>query len=162
MLLHAFNTELTVRGSYHFYSADPLTTGRFTEEELAQYETRLTDTTQQTRVSDQNATYLVQTLAGRLLQADAVSGLATAPVRFELRAALAHELGTRWRGQLSYTFAEYVPTQGRGHVLSTKWTFRASDTLRFWAALAAQRDLPLAPSVPTTEALATLGAEYSF
>jgi hypothetical protein len=170
MLLVKDDTELSARGSYFLYSADPLTTGRFTEEELLRIEDGFLASAQRLGADLATTTRNMLFLEERMVQADAVGGFASAPVWVEARLSVAHRFSRLIKGQLSYTFDRYVPTQGHAHILSTKWTFRTGDHLRFWGALAVQRDEPLDrpaeraegdPS-PQTYGLATFGLEYSF
>ena len=152
-------TELSVRGAYYAYSQDPLTAGRITEEERMALERRFATQIARSGAEDVLAAYLLQTLGGRLLEADAVSGLPTAPLHWEARASATRRFGERWRGQLAYTYARYVPSQGYGQVISTRWTLRASEAIELWMALALQIDAP--ENAPRTGAgLLTVGAQF--
>lgn len=157
----AWDWELSARGALYLYSSDPLQAGRFTEEELAELERRFAFALQREGVNEALARYALQTLGGRLLQADAASGLPAAPVQWELRLGAARYFGSRWKGQLSWLYARYVPTQGTGHVLSTRWTFNATDEVRLWSALSLQVDVPEGER-PISAALATVGGEVRF
>lgn len=153
-VLFRLDTELSLRAGYFLYSGDPLTTGRYTEEQLGQIGQSLV----RLAGSLDNFLRVVELVEGRLNQADAVSGFAAAPIWFELRAQLSHRLNRAVKGQLSYAFDRYVPTQGYAHILSTKWTFRVSEAFRFWTALALQRDEPW----DEASGLFSLGGELSF
>lgn len=159
--LLGFATELSLRGSLSLYFGDPLTAGQITRDELevlagfAQTQARSRD------LSDQLAQYLFQSLSGQLLQANATTGMPAAPTWFELRPGVAHSFGLTVRGEVTYTFIRYVPTQGMGHVLSTRWSYQPLDALRLWGALAVQRDL-LPDAEGLSSVLATLGVQYTF
>ncbi|MBI3182229.1 MAG: hypothetical protein HYZ28_08805 [Myxococcales bacterium] len=173
LLLWKLDTELSIRGSFFWYSKDPVIAGRFTEGCFAEQSSA--DATQGSACSNA-ALLLSQAMAanhlleGRFSQADAVSGFASAPVLVELRASVTHRFSSLVKGQLSFTFDRYVPGQGYGQVLSTKWTLKPSEAWRIWAALALQRDEPLddprsrTPSdpKPMSSGLLTVGAELSF
>lgn len=153
--------ELTAHGTYVTYSADPLTAGRFTEEELALLESRLVGAAREAGLRFEEIARHLELLEDRLVQADAVSGYAAAPLWFELRAGVSYRFGAGVRGQLAYAFDRYVASEGFAHVLSTKWTFRLAEAWRAWAALALQREVPQ-NAAPASYGLLTLGAEFSF
>ncbi|MFZ5470986.1 MAG: hypothetical protein ACOZIN_16280 [Myxococcota bacterium] len=160
-LIYRGDTDLSLRGSYFTYSANPLTAGRFTEAELRLVQDKLANAALEAGARLERILAGLELLDSRLLQADAVSGFAAAPIQFELKASLSHRFHRRVRGQLSYVYDKYVPTQGQAHILSTKWTFKLAERLRVWGALALQRDMPV--EAPAEAAgLATLGAELSF
>ncbi|MGQ0507489.1 MAG: hypothetical protein ACT4TC_19470 [Myxococcaceae bacterium] len=99
----------------------------------------------------------------RLLQADAVSGLASAPLLFEIRGQAVHRFSSSLRGQLSYTFTRYVSNEGSAHIVATKWSVRLWKRWRFWAAVAGQYDV-LHDSEGATSSfngLATFGIELA-
>lgn len=149
--------ELSMRGALYLYSQDPLTAGRLTQDELQAIEARV-----QRQLSMREgplAQYLLQTLGGRLLEADAVSGIAAAPVQAEGRLIAARRFGTRWKGEVSWTLVKYVPTQGLAHVPSVRATFRPTERWRLWAAAAVQVDLP-EDKPRSTAGLGTFGVEY--
>lgn len=169
LLVLAADTELSLRAGYSLYSKDPLTAGRFTDEQLAGIERLLLlQAWEAGRLAE--ALRNLELLEGRILQADAVTGFPSAPVWLDLRVSASHRFNRVVRGQLSYAFERYVPTQGYGHVLSTKWSFRVADSFRLWTVLALQRDEPLdhperrtaEDPLPETSGLLTLGAEVSF
>ncbi len=159
------DTEVSLRGTYFWYSSDPVTAGRFSDEQLEAIGARLAPLV--TRVAD--PLRAIDLVATRLYQADAVSGFTSAPIQVESRLTLSHRFGSRLRGQLAYTFDRHVPGEGFSHVLSTKWTVRLTDALRAWAALAVQHDEPLdQPELrqmddprPSRSGLLTVGAEVS-
>ncbi len=100
-------------------------------------------------------------MATRLSDVNATSGLPSAPAQFEVKPSLTYRFSAKVRGQLSYLFTRYVPGQGHGHVLATRWSFRLGEPFRLWAAVALQADVPES-SDPVYTGLATLGAEYTF
>jgi len=163
-----YATELSLRGAYYFYRGDdPATAGRISQAEIDAILSELRapatsfGTALQTQLADATSEYLYNEAGGRILAADAVSGLAAAPLLFEIRPAIAHRFTSWLRGQLGYGFERYVPGQGYAHVLSTRWTVRPSDSFRFWSALALQLDF-LPGSAPRPSGLLTVGAEYTF
>jgi hypothetical protein len=153
-------TSLSLRGSYGHYTADPLSAGRFTDEELDALGDRLLASTE-TLAGERVAEQIAQRLGGRLMQLDAVSGLPSAPVWFDARLSVAHTFFERWRAELAYAFLRYVPTQGHGHILSTRQTVSLSRTWRLWAAVAGQWDVLEGGGVDS-EILGTTGVELSF
>ncbi len=78
-----------------------------------------------------------------------------------MKPSVTYRFNATVRAQLSYAFTRYVPGQGHGHVLGTRWTFRLGEPLRLWAAVAVQSDVP-EDGKPVYTGLATLGAEYTF
>jgi hypothetical protein len=160
-LIWAMDTQVSLRGSYALYSSDPLTTGHYTDAQLEQLQGRLLQASQRTLLRDRSLRATLETFAQRLYQADALSGLPTAPVLFDLRVRVTHAFGRRLEGQLGYTYTAYVPTQGLGHLASTKWTVRPVDRVGFFAALSLQWDV--IPSAPVSRtALASLGLDFRF
>ncbi|MDQ3262329.1 MAG: hypothetical protein M3Y59_01515 [Myxococcota bacterium] len=156
--------ELSLRGSYFLYSGDPLSLGRISDEEISAVVGRIDryyDTTlARTELSRQLAESFANTAGGRLLQADAVSGMAIAPLQFQLRPGVAYRFNRILRAQLGYAFEKYVPGEGVTHVLSTRWTVRATELLRCWASAALQLDRP--QDAPGNQALlVSVGAELA-
>jgi hypothetical protein len=159
------NWELGLRGGLYLYSEDPLSAGQFTEEEQQALAERYA------RVAEDRALQgdflkrlyrdLGSTVASRLTDVNSVSGLPSAPARFDVKPSVTYRFSSKVRGQLSYAFTRYVPGQGHGHVLGTRWTFRLGEPLRLWAAMALQSDVP-EDTEPLYTGLATLGAEYTF
>jgi hypothetical protein len=82
-------------------------------------------------------------------------------VRFDVKPSVTWRINSTVRGQLSYAFAQYVPGQGVGHVVSTRWTVRLGEPFRLWASVALQVDV-LPEATPLRTGLGSLGAEYSF
>lgn len=163
MLLLGSGTELSLRGTYvHYLGDDPLTAGRVSEEELSWLSTAFSRGLAYAQfygLSELVATFIQA--HGKLLMADALSGLASAPVRLEVRPSIQHRFTSWLRGQLGYTYDRYVPTQGASHLLSTRWTFSPGDAWSLWVAVAVQWDLPEGyPGM--TSGLLTLGAEVTF
>lgn len=143
-------TELSVRGSYFVYSEDPLIAGRFTEEQLRRAQAFF-------KPGPGQALLLQQAL----ITADAVSGLQTAPVWFDLRASLSHRFSEALRVQLGWALIRYVPTQGRAHVPSVRAVWSVAEAVDLWGAAALQVDVP--ESAPRTSSLlVTLGAQVRF
>ncbi|HYH95220.1 hypothetical protein [Hyalangium sp.] len=161
-LLLGAHWELGLRGGLYLYSDDPLSTGQFSEEEqqaLAERYAQVGDDRplQRTFLEDLYRD-LGSAVAGRL---GTVTGLPSAPARFEVKPSVTWILNSTVRGQLSYAFTGYVPGQGHGHLLATRWTFRLGEPVRLWASVALQVDVP-EESDPFRTGLATLGAEYTF
>jgi hypothetical protein len=103
----------------------------------------------------------LQQATNRLMAADALSGLSTAPIWFELRPSMEQRFSRWLKGQVSYTYDRYVPGAGQAHVASTRWTVTFSQHVQSWAAVAAQLDMP--GSVPAKlYGILTLGVEVSF
>jgi hypothetical protein len=157
------DTQLQLRGSYTFYSADPLQVGAVSAGELLVVDAvvqRYVDVSKYYGLNAEYGSFLQQT-ANRLMAADALSGLSSAPIWFELRPSVQHRF-TRWlRGQVGYTYNQYVPGAGRAHVASTKWTVTFSKHFQSWVAASAQLDVP--GTVPAkVYGILTLGVEVSF
>lgn len=162
VLLLGPDTELSLRGTYFHYLGDPLTAGRVSQQELDALSaafSRGLALAQFYGLSELMATFM--RAHGKLLMADALSGLASAPVKLELRPSIQRRFTSWLRGQLSYTYDRYVPTQGAAHLLSTRWTFSLGEAWRLWAAVALQWDLPEGYT-GRTSGLLTLGAEVTF
>lgn len=161
LLVLWLDTELSLRGSHALSSRDPLTVGQLTAAQLdaafAEETGRARDTT--LRLRERNRIELVR---AELAGASAAEGLLTAPILFDTRLALSHRFGSRLRGQLSYAFTRYVPSQGATHVLGTRWSLRLAEGWRAWAGVSLQRDLFEDGGPPDTAGLLTLGGEYSF
>jgi hypothetical protein len=161
-LLLGAHWELGLRGGFYLYSDDPLSTGQFSEEEQQALAERYAqvgdDCPLQRTFLEELYRDLGSAVAGRL---GTVSGLPSAPARFDVKPSLTWILNTTVRGQLSYAFTRYVPGQGHGHLLATRWTFRLGEPFRLWASVALQVDVP-EESDPFRTGLATLGAEYTF
>ncbi|WP_224245578.1 hypothetical protein [Hyalangium gracile] len=157
--------ELGLRGGLYLYSDDPLSAGQFTEQEQQALAERYTqegeDRALQRAFLERLYRDLGTSVAGRLAEVNVVAGLPSAPVRFDVRPAVTYRFSSKVRAQLSYGFTQYVPGQGHGHVLGTRWTFRLGEPLRLWAAAAVQSDVPEAAD-PVYTGLLTLGAEYTF
>lgn len=156
------DTQLQLRASYTFYSRDPLQAGAVTERELLvvdEYLHRLIQASQYYGLTEQYASFLQA--ANRLLAADALSGLASAPLWFELRPAVQHRFTGWLKGQVGYAFDRYVADAGHAHVLSTKWTVTFSDHFKTWAAASAQLDVP-GTVPPQLYGILTLGGEVTF
>jgi hypothetical protein len=157
--------ELGLRGGLYLYSEDPLSAGQFSAEEQQALAERYAQVGEDRPLEREYVERLYRdlgtTVAGRLAEVNAVTGLPSAPVQFDVKPSVTWRINTTVRGQLSYAFARYVPGQGVGHVLSTRWTFRLGEPFRLWASVALQVDvLPEAP--PLNTGLGSLGAEYSF
>jgi hypothetical protein len=157
--------ELGLRGGLYLYSDDPLSAGQFSAEEQQALADRYAQVAEDRELE---ATFVEQlyrdlgaVVAGRLTEVNAVSGFPSAPARFDVKPSLTYRFSTAIRGQLSYAFTQYVPGQGVGHVLATRWTFRLAESFRLWAAIALQADVPEDGSSLRT-GLATLGTEYTF
>jgi len=156
------DTQLQLRASYTFYSKDPLVVGAVSDQELLALDEilrRLIQASQIYGLNEQYAAFLGA--ANRLMAADAVSGLASAPVWFEVRPSVQHRFAGWLRGQLGYSFDRYVPTQGYAHLLSTRWTVIFSDHVRTWVAAAAQLDVP-GSMRPKLQGILTFGVEVTF
>lgn len=157
--------ELGLRGGLYLYSEDPLSAGQFTEEEQQALAERYAQVAEDRALQGEFRARLYRDLgtsvAGRLSDVNAVSGLPSAPARFDVKPSVSYRFSAKVRGQLSYAFTRYVPGQGQGHVLGTRWTFRLGEPLRMWAAAALQADVPEAAD-PVYTGLLTLGAEYTF
>lgn len=156
--------ELSLRGSYSIYSRDPLTVGRLGEEDLL----RLAGSAERLQLSEGVRRLLAERVAeglgsteAGLILGDARSGLLLAPLHFELRPGIAYRLNRAIRAELFYNHQRYVPTQGLTHVLSTRWTVRANDALRLWAAAAVQVDRPDGASA-SRSLLFTAGGNLNF
>lgn len=166
LLVVEHDLELSLRGSLHLYSADPLEVGRISDAEIAALSERLEhlrDThRERSELSRALAELSAGTLGGRIMQADAISGLAIAPLRFELRPSVSYRFSDALRGQVSYGFEQYAGGAGVSHVLSTRWTARLSEQLRAWTAVAVQVDRPEDPQLRGTAALLTVGVELGF
>jgi hypothetical protein len=164
-LLLGAHLELSLRGGLYLYSDDPLSTGQFSEEEQQALANRYAQVAEDRQLQSAFVEQLYRDLgasvAGRLAEANAGTGLPSAPARFDVRPSVTWRFNDTVRGQFSYAFTQYVPGQGYAHVLGTRWTFRLGKPFRLWAALALQADiLPETPPIRT--GLATVGAEYSF
>ncbi len=163
-LLLRLDTELSLRGSYVFYSRDPLSLGQLT---AAQLDAILASEEQQengwdrlfrTEEREQAAFQLARrNLAG----ADATDGMLTAPLLFDVRLGVTHRFSGLVRGQVGYAFNRYFPAQGSAHVLSTRWTLRFSDSWRAWAGASVQVDV-YEDAPPEPAGLLTLGGEFSY
>jgi hypothetical protein len=157
--------ELGLRGGLYLYSEDPLSTGQFTPEEQQALADRYAQVAEDRGLQAAFLERLVRELgtvvAGRLTDVNAVSGFPSAPARFDMKPSVTYRFSAAIRGQLSYAFTRYVPGQGVGHVLATRWTFRLAEPVRLWASAALQADVPEEGSSLRT-GLATLGVEYTF
>jgi hypothetical protein len=157
--------ELGLRGGLYLYNDDPLSVGQFTAQEQEALEERYIQVAEDRGLEAAFLERLVRDLgasvAGRLTDVNAVSGFPSAPARFDLKPSVTYRFSTAVRGQLSYAFTRYVPGQGVGHVLATRWTFRLAEPFRLWASVAVQADVPEDGSSFQT-GLATLGVEYTF
>jgi hypothetical protein len=157
--------ELGLRGGLYLYSDDPLSVGQFTAQEQEALEERYTRVAEDRGLNAAFVERLYRELgaavASRLTGANAVSGFPSAPARFDVRPSLTYRFSAAVRGQLSYAFTRYVPGQGVGHVLATRWTFRLAEPFRLWASVALQADVPEDGSSLKT-GLGTLGVEYTF
>lgn len=157
--------ELGLRGGLYLYSDDPLSTGQFSEQEqqaLAERYTQVADDRNLQRLFLQKLSQDLGTaVASRLGDVNLTAGLPSAPARFDVRPSVTYRFSSRVRGQLSYAFTQYVPGQGLGHLLATRWTVRVGEPVRLWAAAALQADMPGEGGTVST-GLATLGAEYTF
>lgn len=164
-LLLGARWELGVRGGLYLYSGDPLSAGQFTEEEQRALSERYAQVAEdrelQSAFVEQLYRDLGSAVAGRLAEVNAVSGLPSAPARFDVKPSVTYRFSATLRGQLSYAFTGYVPGQGHGHVLGSRWTVRLGEPLRLWGAIALQADVP-EDLPPLYTGLATLGAEYTF
>jgi len=157
------DTELQLRASYTVYSKDPLTAGAVTDAEVAKVGSvvqRFVTGAQLFGLNVDFGAYLQQTET-RLMALDALSGLATAPVQFELRPAVQHRFTSWLKGQVGYTYDRYVPGAGYAHVASTRWTFTFGEHFQSWVAASAQWDVP-ADVPPQLYGILTLGVEVSF
>lgn len=157
--------ELGLRAGLSLYSEDPLTAGQFTDAEWTALETRLEDQLAARRLLSRLRLRQLRDLGAavtrRMADVNAGTGFPSAPARFDLKPSLTWRLNARVRGQLSYAFTRYVPTQGVAHVLATRWTVRLGDPVRVWASVALQRDVP--EDLPAeASGLLTLGGEYTF
>lgn len=157
--------ELGLRGGLYLYSDDPLSAGQFSAEEQQALADRYAQVAEDRQLErdfvEQLYRDLGTTVASRLAEVNAVSGLPSAPVQFDVKPFVTWRLNPTVRGQLSYSFTRYVPGQGVGHVLSTRWTFRLGEPFRLWASVALQVDV-LPEATPLSTGLGSLGAEYSF
>ena len=157
--------ELGLRGSFSFYSEDPLTAGQFSPEELEQALRRYVGSAEANAATRnflrRRALVLAGDLTGRLQGLNALSGFPSAPVLFDLKPSVTYRFSSRLRGQLSYTLTAYVPGQGFVQVLGTRWTVRVGKPWRLWAAVALQSDHPQGDK-PQRSALLSLGSEYTF
>jgi hypothetical protein len=157
--------EVGLRGSLYLYSEDPLSAGQFSPEEQQALADRYAQVAEDRPLEREFVERLYRdlgsTVASRLAEVNAVTGLPSAPVQFEVKPSVTWRLGPIIRWQLSYAFARYVPGQGVGHVVSTRWTFRLGEPFRLWASLALQVDV-LPEATPLRTGLGSLGAEYSF
>ena len=124
-------TDLSLRGSYSIWSADPTTICRA---DIALCE------------------------AGQAL--NLTPGFTSAPPWFDARVAVLHRFTSKVSGRLGYTFIRYVNGIGNAHAVSTRWSLRVAGWARLWAGLAVQYDwLPTASSF--WSGYATLGAELA-
>jgi hypothetical protein len=157
--------ELGLRGGLYLYSDDPLSAGQFTPEEQAALAERYARVAEDRELQSAFVERLIRDLgsvvAGRLADVNAVTGFPSAPARFDVKPSVTWRLSAAVRGQLSYAFTQYVPGQGHGHVLSTRWTFRLGEPVRMWASVAVQADV-LEEVDPLYAGLASVGAEYTF
>jgi len=157
--------ELSLRGGLYLYSDDPLSTGQFSEEEQQALAERYAQAGEDRQLERDFLEQLYRDLgtavAGRLSDVNFTAGLPSAPARFDVKPSVSWRLNATVRGQLSYAFTRYVPGQGVGHLLATRWTFRLGEPVRLWASVALQADMPEDSGTVST-GLATLGAEYTF
>jgi hypothetical protein len=157
--------ELGLRGGLYLYSEDPLSAGQFSAEEQQALADRYAQVAEDRQLEGEFVERLYRdlgtTVASRLAEVNAVTGLPSAPVRFDVKPSVTWRINSTVRGQLAYSFARYVPGQGVGHVLSTRWTFRLGEPVRLWASVALQVDV-LPEDTPLSTGLGSLGAEYSF
>ncbi|WP_224360334.1 hypothetical protein [Hyalangium versicolor] len=164
-LLPGTSWEIGLRGSVYLYSEDPLSAGQFTEEEQKALATRYAQAGEDRVLQREFLKRLYRDLgtsvAGRLTEVNAMSGLPSAPARFDVKPSVSYRFSSRVRGQLSYVFTQYVTGQGLSHVLSARCTIRLGEPIRVWAAAALQTDVPEDEAALHT-GLATLGMEYTF
>ena len=157
------DTQWQLRGSYTFYSQDPLRAGAVSEDELLAVDAvvqRFVDASQYYGLNAEYGSFLQQTTK-RLMAADALSGLSTAPIWFELHPSVEQRFSRWLKGQVGYTYDRYVPGAGQAHVASTKWTVTFSGNVQSWVAAAAQLDVP-GSVPPKLYGILTLGVEVSF
>ncbi|RKH92231.1 hypothetical protein D7Y13_37605 [Corallococcus praedator] len=157
--------ELGLRGGFSLYSEDPLTAGQFTDAEKATLESQLEGRAaarlalaglRRRQLRDLGAA-----VTRRMADVNAGTGFPSAPTRFDVKPSLTWRLNPALKGQVSYAFTRYVPTQGVAHVLASRWTVRLGDPVRVWASVALQRDVP--EDLPAeVSGLLTLGGEYTF
>jgi len=156
--------ELSLRATWFLYSGDPLEVGRISDEEITriagQIDSYLDTRLARTDLSSRLAESFVNTAGGRLLQADAASGLAIAPLQLQLRPGIGYRFNRTLRAQLSYGFERYVAGEGISHVFSTRWTVRMTEWLRTWASVAIQQDRPVGVA-PRNSLLLSLGGELT-
>lgn len=164
-LLLGLHWELGLRGGIYLYSEDPLSAGQFSEEEQEALARHYAQVGEDQRLQSDFVRRIYQevgaAVASQLAEANAMMGLPSAPVLFDVKPSVTWRINPTVRGQLSYSFAGYVPGEGVGHILATRWTFRLGEPVRLWASVALQVDV-LPESPPMRAGLATLGAEYSF
>ncbi len=157
--------ELGLRGGLYLYSGDPLSAGQFSQEELAEVLRRYANAAEGrnllTELFRRRVRELSVDLAGRMLGVNALTGIPSAPARFDVKPSVTYHFNARVRGQLSYAFTRYVPGQGYTQVLGTRWTWKPAKAFRLWAALALQSDHPEGET-PQRSGLVTLGTEYTF
>lgn len=157
--------ELGLRGGFSFYSEDPLTAGQFTDAETAtleaQLESKVATRKLLARLRRRQLRDLGTAVTRRLEEVNAGTGFPSAPARFDVKPSLTWRLSPALRGQLSYAFTRYVPTQGVAHVVATRWTVRLGEAVRMWASVALQRDVP-EDGPAESSGLLTLGGEYTF
>ena len=153
--------ELGLRGAAYLYGTDPLAAGTFSEAQARELEERLRATGGLFVRRLVERGLLGAFVRDRLGAANAVAGIPTAPVRWELRPGVTWKPTARVRGQLALGLARYVPGQGHAQVLSTRWSLKATEEVRVWAAAALQRDVP-EEAAPTRTGLLSLGLDVGF
>ncbi len=157
--------ELGLRGGLYLYSEDPLSAGQFTAQEQQALTERYAEVSEDRVLEgtfrDRLFRDLGTALADRMTAVNAVTGFPSAPARFDVKPSLTWKPGMVVRGQLTYAFTQYVPGQGVGHVLSTRWTLRLAESFRLWASVALQADV-LEEGETLRTGLLSLGSEYTF
>ena len=157
------DTDLSLRGGYTAYTADPLQAGKFDADQQLQIARALN--TNGTFTTDVEALSRSAEFASQLGRADSLSGYASAPIWLESKLAVIHRFGPRWACQLGWTFDRYVPTAGHANILNTKVTVKIGTRWRVWAGGALQFDEPLDdPSTRTASdpsGAGSLGAELT-
>ncbi|RYZ37472.1 MAG: hypothetical protein EOO71_27785 [Myxococcaceae bacterium] len=157
--------ELGLRAGVSLYSDDPLTAGQFTDAERNALESQLEGRAAARKalagLRRRQLRDLGAAVTRRMADVNAGTGFPTAPTRFDVKPSLTWRLNPTVKGQVSYAFNQYVPTQGVSHVLASRWTVRLGDPVRVWASVALQRDVPV--DLPAeVSGLLTLGGEYTF
>lgn len=134
MLSFFGRTDLSLRGTYSWYSEDPTTAGGATNPRLAELG-------------------VVQALNQSV-------SFSAAPPLFDVRVSVLQRIGTRVTGRFGYTFMRYANGLGNAHQLSTRWTVKVTGWARLWAGVSVQYDqLTTTPSF--WSGYGTLGAELA-